>query len=245
MKKIKWELWKRAVFDLFFPGDCPICERAAYLDEVSYACLSCLDSIAWVKHARCKLCGMGMDGLDYAGLTCKNCREYSPVFSSGRTMFHLNPAGRSLIHQLKYHGDKRILQDVPFFLERAPQFLEFITGAVLIPVPLHKKKLHKRSFNQSVWIAEALAKEADVSTVAYDCMTRIRNTPSQTKLDRNQRRKNVKNAFALKEGTCLDGFDRVVLVDDVYTTGATLDACASVLLESGVSRVEVATLGHG
>ena len=81
--------------------------------------------------------------------------------------------------------------------------------------------------------------------MAYDCMLRTRNTPSQTELDRNERRKNVKNAFALKEGTCLDGFDRVVLVDDVFTTGATLDACASALLERGVRTVEVATLGHG
>jgi competence protein ComFC len=245
VKKIDWELWKRAAVDLFFPGDCPICEGAAYQDEVSFACLSCLDSIAWIKHSRCKLCGMGMDGLDYAGLVCKNCRESSPVFSAGRTLFHLNPAGRKLVHQIKYHGDKRILQDIPFFLERAPQFLEFITGAVLIPVPLHKKKLRKRRFNQSLWIAEAFARQAGVSTVAYDCMLRTRNTPSQTELDRNERRKNVKNAFALKEGTCLDGFDRVVLVDDVYTTGATLDACASALLERGVRTVEVATLGHG
>ena len=77
--------------------------------------------------------------------------------------------------------------------------MEFITGAVLIPVPLHKKKLHKRSFNQSVWIAEALAKEADVSTVAYDCMTRIRNTSSQTKLDRNQRGRMLKMLLPSKK----------------------------------------------
>jgi predicted amidophosphoribosyltransferase len=87
---------------------------------------------------------MGMDGLDYAGLVCKNCRESSPVFSAGRTLFHLNPAGRKLVHQIKYHGDKRILQDIPFFLERAPQFLEFITGAVLIPVPLQKEVAQKK-----------------------------------------------------------------------------------------------------
>ncbi|MEL0098144.1 MAG: ComF family protein, partial [Opitutae bacterium] len=113
--------------------------------------------------------------------------------------------------------NKRILEDVPFFLDRVPGFLEFITGAVLIPVPLHPKKLYQRRYNQSVWIAEALAKEAGISTVAYDCMQRVRNTNTQTKLDRKERLQNVKNAFALKDGTCLDGFDRVILVDDVYT----------------------------
>ena len=140
--------------------------------------------------------------------------------------------------------DKESFRMCPFFWNGLPSFWSLLQERFSSQC-LSTEKLHKRSFNQSVWIAEALAKEADVSTVAYDCMTRIRNTSSQTKLDRNQRRKNVKNAFALKEGTCLDGFDRVVIVDDVYTTGATLDACAYVLLESGVSRVEVATLGHG
>ncbi len=245
MIEIDWKGWRRALFDLFFPGDCPICERAAYLDDVSFTCLACLDEVAWIQHSRCKTCGVGMDGMDYAGLTCKNCREFSPQFSAGRSMFHLNKAGRALVHELKYHGNKRILEDFPFFLDRVPGFLEFITGAVLIPVPLHPKKLYQRRYNQSVWIAEALAKEAGVSTVAYDCMQRVRNTNTQTKLDRKERLQNVKNAFALKDGTCLDGFDRVILVDDVYTTGATLDACAQALIEYGTRQVEVATLGHG
>ena len=126
-----------------------------------------------------------------------------------------------------------------------PGFLEFITGAVLIPVPLHPKKLYQRRFNQSLWIAKAFSKEAGESTAVYDCLNRIRNTPTQTKLDRTSRQQNVKNAFALKEGTCLDGYNRFVLVDDVYTTGATLNACTKVLIEKGISRVEVATLGHG
>lgn len=186
-----------------------------------------------------------MDGMEYAGLTCKNCRERTPLFQGGRSLFHLNPAGRSLIHEIKYQGNKRVLEDISFFLERAPGFLDFITGTVLIPVPLHRKKLNKRTYNQSLWIAKALAKEAGISTVVYDCLIRTRHTPSQTKLDREQRQKNMKNAFALKQGTCLDGFNRAVLVDDVYTTGATLDACAQALIECGFGQVEVATLGHG
>lgn len=245
MIKIDWKGWKRAALDLFFPSDCPICDRAAYQDESSYACLSCLDSVAWIQKSHCKSCGVGMEGMEYAGLICKNCREFPSKFCAGRAMFHLNKAGQSLVHKLKYDGNKRILEDLPFFLERVPQFLEFLTGSVLIPVPLHRDKLYRRGFNQSLWIAEALAREAGVSTVAYDCLIRTKNSSTQTKLDRNERRQNVKNAFALKQGTCLDGFNRIVLVDDVYTTGATLDACAKALIDRGFKRVEVATLGHG
>jgi len=242
---VDWLSWRRALLDLFFPGDCPVCQRAAYLDDVSFSCLACIDSVAWIQNAHCKFCGLGMEGVIYGGLICKNCRECPPQFHGGRSMFYLNTAGKSIVHELKYAGEKRILDDMPLYLQRIPQFLEFLKGAVLIPVPLHPKKLYKRGHNQSLWIAEAFAKEAGVSTVAYDCMERTRNTLTQTKLNRQERQKNVKNAFALKEGTCLDGFDRVVLVDDVYTTGATLDACASALIESGICSVEVATLGHG
>ena len=245
MTGIDWQGWRRALFDFFLPGDCPICERAAYQDDISFACLACLDTVGWIRKSRCKTCGAGMEGMDYAGLICKNCREFPPVFSSGRAMFHLNRAGQALVHQLKYDANKRILDDMGLFLDRVPDFREFISGALLIPVPLHRKKLYERRFNQSLWIAEAFAKEAGVSTVAYDCMERIRNTPTQTKLDRKKRQQNVKNAFALKQGTCLDGFNRIVLVDDVYTTGATLDACAKVLVDRGFKEVEVATLGHG
>ena len=78
--------------------------------------------------------------MDYAGLTCRNCREFPPLFSAGRSMFHLNKAGQSLVHELKYDRNKRLLEDMPLFLERVPDFLDFITGAVLIPVPLHPKK---------------------------------------------------------------------------------------------------------
>ena len=134
-------------------------ERAAYLDVVSFACHH-LDSVAWIQKSHCKICGVGMDGMDYAGLTCRNCREFTPQFSAGRSMFHLNHSGKALVHEIKYDGEKRVLDDMPFFLERVPQFHEFITGAVLIPVPLHPKKLYQRRFNQSLWIAEAFFKEA-------------------------------------------------------------------------------------
>ena len=80
-----------------------------------------------------------MDGMDYAGLVCRNCREFTPLFSAGRSMFHLNNSGKALVHEIKYDGEKRVLDDMPFFLQRVPGFFEFITGAVLIPVPLYPK----------------------------------------------------------------------------------------------------------
>ena len=129
MFAIDWKAWKRAALDLLFPGDCPICERAAYLDEISFACQSCLESVAWIQRSRCKICGVGMDGMDYAGLVCRNCREFTPLFSAGRSMFHLNNSGKALVHEIKYDGEKRVLGDMPFFCRGCQDFLS------LLPVP--------------------------------------------------------------------------------------------------------------
>jgi predicted amidophosphoribosyltransferase len=83
------------------------------------------------------------------------------------------------------------------------------------------------------------------SVEVSEALLRVRDTPTQTKLNRSQRKRNVKNAFALKPKNSLEHSDRIVLIDDVYTTGATLDACAKVLIDGGFQNVYVATLGHG
>jgi predicted amidophosphoribosyltransferase len=92
---------------------------------------------------------------------------------------------------------------------------------------------------------EAMMKELGAKSELSTCLKRTKNTPTQTKLDRDQRKGNVKGAFALKTSIPLNRKKRIVLVDDVFTTGATLDACAHELREQGFRRIAVATLGHG
>jgi ComF family protein len=138
-----------------------------------------------------------------------------------------------------------MLKDLPRWLERNPSFREFLKDSVLVPVPLHPKRFKKRGFNQSQWIADAMEKEMGGSVRVIEALIRVRNTPTQTEFARVERKKNVKNAFALKTKNCLDAKNRIVLIDDVYTTGATLDECAKALLDEGFQNVNVATLGHG
>lgn len=240
-----WKGWKDALIDVVFPGECPICEQGAYRNDEAFACLSCLDELLWINGARCKKCGESMPVPVSIELICSNCREFPLSILSVRSMFKLNEQGRALIHSIKYGGVKRVMGDAPHWFHRNRGFINFIKDAVLIPVPLHRRKMRSRGFNQSLWIAEEFAKVAGGRTVVYDCLERVRSTPSQTKLSRNERRNNVKNAFALRAGTCLDGFNEFVLIDDVYTTGSTLDACAEVLLKSGYPKVRAATMGHG
>jgi ComF family protein len=204
-----------------------------------------MDEVAWVSSNGCKRCGIPMSGFAFEGLTCEGCREIDPFFRSGRCLFVLNRAGKNLIHEIKYHGVRSVLEDMPHWMDRTPGIREFLAGSVLVPVPLHRSRIRSRGFNQSLWIAQAICKEMGDQTVVLDLLERKRDTSTQTRLDRSARKANVKNAFALKPGTCLDRLKPMVLIDDVFTTGATLDSCAQVLVESGFNNLNVFALGHG
>ncbi len=231
--------------DFLFPGICPICEKAPYKDGLSYMCVECEDLLPWIKKNGCKYCGIPMSGFDFNGLVCAGCREQPPRFKAGKCLFLLDQNGKKVIHEIKYHGVKDMLRDLPRWLDRNPIFREFLQDSILVPVPLHSKRLKKRGFNQSKWIADAMGKELGGSVQVIEALKRVRNTPTQTEFARVERKKNVKNAFALKPKNCLGTENRIVLIDDVYTTGATLDECAKALLEEGFENVNVATLGHG
>ena len=231
--------------DFLFPGNCPVCGDEPYLSPHTYMCESCMDQITWIDGARCKRCGVFMAGYGFEGLTCLKCRENDPCFLSGRCLFVLDRIGKKIIHEIKYQGVRDVLKDLPFWMERVPGVSDFIAGSYLVPVPLHRKKLMKRGFNQSQWIAQGLNKALEGKNVVADLLIRRRDTPSQTKFDRISRYENLKDAFAFKGEDSLDKKRPVTLVDDVYTTGATLDSCAQVLLEEGFDQISVFALGHG
>ena len=160
-------------------------------------------------------------------------------------MFALDQCGRKLIHELKYRGARDVIRDFPAWKERVPDFLPLLENSILVPVPLHSMRMRSRGYNQSLWIAQAMVKEVGENSELSDCLKRIRNTRTQTKNDREERKENVRGAFVLKPGVSLERKRRIVLVDDVFTTGATLDACAQILRKEGFRRIAVATLGHG
>lgn len=242
------KIWKRVwdeVLDVFFPGDCPVCGEPPNREEGYYACQGCLDQIAWVGGSTCRYCGVGMHAIEYEGLVCSNCRRQDYFFERGRCMFVLDDIGKGIVHEIKYHGAKDVLNDIPHWLDRSPGYREFLEGAHLVPVPLHRRRESKRGYNQSLWIAQALKKDLGGAVEVGDFMKRVRNTKTQTRLEKKDRQKNMKNAFALKPGVCLDSIYKIILIDDVFTTGATLNACAQAWIDAGISRVQIATLGHG
>jgi ComF family protein len=120
----------------------------------------------------------------------------------------------------------------------------FVRGAVLVPVPLHPRRRRWRGFNQARWVAEALVAEGGAAAIE-ELLARVRDTPTQTRLNREARELNMKNAFALRPNAVVKSAPRYILIDDVFTTGATLNACAKVLRQAGAEHLDAASLGHG
>jgi ComF family protein len=168
-----------------------------------------------------------------------------PEFSEGKTAILLKGPGRSLIHTLKYHHGLHVLEDIVEIMISTPGYVEYLRGAVLVPVPLHPRKMRERRYNQSLLLAECAAQASGGSARVQELLQRVVDTESQTHYDRRARQKNLKNAFALASGAAINSGQRYILVDDVFTTGSTLNAGAAVLSRAGVLTLDAVTFGHG
>lgn len=236
----------RELLDLFFPRIClltgeylPASSTYRYLSEAA------LEQVHWIQAPHCIRCSVPFYGsIETHSKTCPNCLELKPSFQRGKALFLLKNTGRLLIHELKYSQGYHLLKDIAFLMKTNPAFIDFVTDAYLVPVPLHPIKFKQRGFNQSLLIAKLLSQLNPTSQV-FDVLLKTKFTRSQTRLNRKIRLKNVKNAFALTPKTKIEKNSRYVIVDDVFTTGATLDACAKILKKSGASRIDILTLGHG
>lgn len=245
MKAPRLRAFAREFLDLFYPRDC-LNTGAALSPYSEYRYLSdqCVAQIYWAKDPACSTCGYPYSGEVQGKRVCPSCTDLKPVFSSGKTAFMLKGPGKKLIHELKYHSGFHLFPDIVNLVKQVPGYLDYLNGAILVPVPLHSSKLRKRGFNQSLLLAQYLAKEAKGAQV-LELLKRIKSTHTQTYLGRQERQKNVKNAFALSSKTAINGNLRYIVIDDVFTTGATLNECARTLKMNGASNINILTLGHG
>jgi ComF family protein len=138
-----------------------------------------------------------------------------------------------------------VLPDMAEVFRRSPGVCALARGAVLVPVPLHARKQRERGFNQSALLAAELARVAADGTRVENLLRRVVDTDSQTHHDRKARQANLKNAFALARPGRLNPDQHIILVDDVFTTGSTLNSCAVVLRRAGCLNLDVITFGHG
>ncbi|MDB6077826.1 MAG: amidophosphoribosyltransferase [Akkermansiaceae bacterium] len=239
--------WSRTL-DLIYPPLCHPCGKG--LRDGRTLCETCDLSLPRLKEPFCDTCGEEFEGSMEGSFECPNCRSQDFAFSFARPALSNDPRLLEMIHQLKY--GRRI--DLAAELGRLagdsfadPRLAEALAGRwPLVPVPLHRRREQWRHFNQAWEIARALGKTTGLPVLK--ALSRQRPTNAQTRLTRAQRLKNLQGAFALSKNGRRD-LDRllagVVLIDDVFTTGATTHECARVLRRAGVQKVVVVTVMRG
>lgn len=236
----------RGLGDVVFPPICVSCRKLVPGEaEFRHLCRRCSDQLDYVAAPHCSTCGHPFYGVVEGERMCPHCEGLAPAFREGRTAVVLKGPARALIHELKYHSGLHVLADIEQVFRRVPQLIELARGATLVPVPLHSRKQRERGFNQSELIAQALARAADGRAVVRRMLRRTVDTVSQTRHDRRTRRANLKNAFALASGGVISPDHHYILVDDVFTTGSTLNSCAQTIRRAGGLNLDVITFGHG
>lgn len=239
------QLW-RGVSEVVFPPVCVHCR--SLVDEGTgfrHLCAKCIAQIEWVKAPHCTTCGHPFYGVMEGTRMCVKCDGLQPAYREGRTAVIFKGPLRSLVIEFKYHRGLHVLSDMAEIFRRSPHVLELARGAILVPVPMHPRKLRKRGYNQAVLLAEKLAHAAGGGSRVETVLQRVVHTQTQTGFRREERMANLKNAFALARGADLNPSLHYLLVDDVFTTGSTLNSCARTLRRAGILNLDVATFSHG
>jgi competence protein ComFC len=239
-----WRQLATRALDLLYPPVCALC--ADPMTHNRWLCQRCAAKLPRIRAPFCGQCGEPFFGKIDAAFSCPNCRKLTLAFDFARaTLNGDSPEARTLVHQLKYHRRLELARPLAALLAESfsdPRLARAIPEKwPLIPIPLHRKRLQSRQFNQSEELAAALAREHRLPVV--HALRRVRPTPSQTRLSRRQRLANLAHAFALRPAAATLAGRPVILIDDVLTTGATAHQCAKLLKKhAAVSQVAVVTL---
>jgi len=227
--------------DLVLPPRCLSCGAITTGDGA--VCGTCWPTLALIEQPFCRRCGIPFEFDPGADTECGACIAKPPAFDRARAALVYDDASRPLILSLKNGDRMHAGRYLGAWLARAGNGA-LSEADVVAPVPLHWRRLVSRRYNQSAELAKSLAQHTGLPLVV-DLLKRHRPTPTQAGLNPRQRRENVRGAFAVTEAhrARLKG-SAVLLVDDVYTTGATVDQCARVLKRAGAARVDVLVLAR-
>jgi competence protein ComFC len=237
--------WLDTGLGFVYPEVCQICgDERATVNE-GFVCVPCRQTVRFIKPPFCERCGLPYEGDISAPFQCGNCRDVEFYFRSARSAVLTSGFMLDVIHRYKY---QQALWFEPFLADllvrQAGPALAREGWDVIVPVPLHAAKLRERGFNQAGRLAARLSCATGIP-LKTTLLRRVQPTETQTRLSREQRAGNVRDAFGPRSTRKLEGHPRAVLVDDVLTTGATTSACARVLMDMGAREVCVWTVARG
>lgn len=212
-----------------------------------YFCSGCLSAVAPLTSPFCPCCGVMFQSRTGEDHLCGRCLEQTPSFTMARSAFAYDRSLVDVIHCFKYKGKTRLAGPLGISLGRT--FARYWAGEavdLVLPVPLHRRRLRRRGFNQSDLLLREWKKRvrpSEMPPIASGVLRRARTTVPQAGLGRHERESNIRGAFVVRQPEQVNA-RHVLLVDDVITTGATVGECARVLLASGAERVDVLALAR-
>ena len=233
----------RSLIDLIFPPRCTACAKILKERRFPPICETCLEGLRFCAPPLCPICGTPYADRTATDHPCEMCLLSPPPFTTARSLGAYTGVLQNMIHRCKYGYDISLGEFLGDMMARFSYPSFDLNGYTMVmPVPLHTKRLRERGFNQSLLLARAIAGRYKLK-LDYLSLIRTTPTPPQTTFGRKEREENVKGAFSVARSFRLQE-EKVVLVDDVYTTGSTVRECARVLKRSGVASVAVLTLSR-
>jgi ComF family protein len=234
--------------NLLYPPRCAVCGDRFGLEAERRVCARCLSRTEKIAQPICSICGAPMQSATLIDDRCASCLDRRPHFGSARSIARYRASAEgdrrslpSLIRRHKYGLDQSLQKALAEFLGDELPYSSADCD-VVIPVPLHRRRLWWRGFNQAALLARTISLRLD-KPLELQTLMRTKVTTPQTSQDHDARRRNVRRAFSVARAARIKG-RRVLLVDDVMTTGATVDECARVLIAAGAARVDVLTLAR-
>jgi ComF family protein len=237
----------QALLDVLLPPQCRLCGARTAGEPVPWVCQRCWLAITYVVPPICQQCGQPLaappEGIASSTHRCGACLLHPPPYERARAVGLYDGVLRDAIHAMKYQRIYGLVQPLAALLHA--QFACHWHDAMpeaLVPVPLHRSRLRQREFDQACALARCLSQDTGIPLWA-DVLVRHRRTASQVGLDATQRRRNVQGAFTIRDSLrCQE--KTLLLIDDVYTTGATARECARLLRQAGAVRVGIYALAR-
>jgi len=231
----------RTFLSLIYPPCCEAC--GAGVEHPLYLCAPCAAGALRIEPPFCNVCSEPFHGRIDGEFTCPNCHDRPLHFQCAVAKYRSTGVVRDFIHRFKYFREYHLRHTLAAWAAEslADPRISAIPVDALVPVPLFRARERHREFNQAAVIAALLARRAALPV--SHCLLRIRNTSSQLSCDRHGRMENLRNAFRMRHNSAVHGLN-LVLVDDVLTTGSTLDECARILLQGGAASVRAITVAR-
>lgn len=221
---------------LIFPACCISCNKPLWGHRNPYLCATCLDKVTWLDNNCCKFCGYQSGKYIESPERCRECRGKDLKFTKAVAVVRYSGSIRKIIKAFKFHAESSLAMPMAALMHQRMLESEISEADLLIPVPLHDKRLRERGYNQSELLAREISR---LCRIPYNkrCLLRTKNTAPQSMLRKKERRLNPLGAF-MPGSADLTG-KKILLIDDIMTTGSTVSECSRVCRAAGAAQINI------